>query len=67
MLRRSTRARRFQMENAQVVACDIFAISNPLKSHAVANLLFPNSNIRAVTLKLCSRSSLTLGDFRRRE
>jgi hypothetical protein len=39
----------------EVVASDIFATSNPLKSHEPRKSFSPFSNIRAVTSKLCAR------------
>jgi hypothetical protein len=44
--------------NAEVVAGDLLTARNLLKSHQERNLLSPYSNIRAVTSKLCARSSL---------
>ena len=46
-----------QALNVEVVARDLFTTRNLLKSHAERNLLSPYSNIRAVTSKLCARSS----------
>ena len=39
--------------NLQVVARDIFATPNSLKSHETRKVKSPFSNIRAVTSKLC--------------
>ena len=44
---------------AGVVECVIFATRNSLKSQGARNLKSPFSNIRAVTLKLCSHSKPT--------
>src|SRR6266446_4146542 len=49
-----------QALNVEVVARDLFTTRNLLKSHAERNLLSPYSNIRAVTSKLCARSSLAI-------
>jgi hypothetical protein len=38
--------------NLEVVACDIFATSNSLKSHVARNLKSPFSNIHAIPFKL---------------
>ena len=46
--------------NVEVVAGDLFATSNPLISQTEKNLLSPFSNIRAITPKLCARSSLAI-------
>jgi hypothetical protein len=46
--------------NVKVVAGDLFATSNPLTSQTEKNLLSPFSNIRAITPKLCARSSLAI-------
>jgi len=43
--------------NVEVVACDLFVTRNPLKFHAEAKLLSPNSKTRAVTFKLQMASS----------
>jgi hypothetical protein len=43
-------------DHAEVVKCDISATANTLKSQDTPNLLFPFSNIRAITLKLYSRA-----------
>jgi hypothetical protein len=45
--------------HVEVVASDIFATRNSLKSQEGRNLKSPFSNIRAVTSKLCPESSLT--------
>src|SRR3989442_191568 len=45
--------------NVEVVACDIFATHNSLKSHAGRKLKSPFSNVRAITSKLCSYSRPT--------
>ena len=47
---------RCEPHNSEVVACDIFATPNSLKSHVARNLKSPFSNIHAVTFKLCSHS-----------
>jgi hypothetical protein len=52
--------RRCQASNVKVVAGDLFATPNLLKSHTERNLLSPYSNIRAITPKLCARSSLAI-------
>ena len=46
--------------NVEVVAGDLFPTSNPLTSQTEKNLLCPFSNIRAITPKLCARSSLAI-------
>jgi len=46
--------------NVEVVPGDLFATSNPLTSQTEKNLLSPFSNIRAITPKLCARSSLAI-------
>jgi len=46
--------------NVEVVAGNLFATSNPLTSQTEKNLLSPISNIRAITPKLCARSSLAI-------
>src|SRR5947208_6452360 len=46
---------RCHASNVEVVARDLFTTRNLLKSHAERNLLFPYSNIRAITSKLCAR------------
>src|SRR5262249_15716376 len=46
--------------NAEVVSGDLLTARNLLKSHPERNLLCPYSNIRAVTSKLCARSSLAI-------
>ena len=51
------RQRLGQAPNVEVVARDLFTTRNLLKSHVERNLLSPYSNIRAVTSKLCARSS----------
>ena len=51
---------RCQASNAEVVAGDLFATSNPLTSQTERNLLSPFSNIRAITPKLCAHSSLAI-------
>src|SRR5262245_5379857 len=51
---------RCQASNVEVVAGDLFATRNLLKSHAERSLLCPYSNIRAITSKLCARSSLAI-------
>ena len=51
---------RCQASNVEVVAGDLFATSNPLISQTEKNLLSPFSNIRAITPKLCARSSLAI-------
>ena len=51
---------RCQASNVEVVAGDLFATSNPLTSQTKKNLLSPFSNIRAITPKLCARSSLAI-------
>ena len=51
---------RCQASNGEVVAGDLFATPNPLTSHPDKNLLSPFSNIRAITSKLCARSSLAI-------
>ncbi len=51
--------------NVEVVACVLFTTRNLLKSHVERNLLSPYSNIRAVTSKLCARSSLAIVEDRR--
>ena len=51
---------RCQASNVEVVAGDLFATPNPLTSHPEKNLLSPFSNIRAITLKLCTRSGLAI-------
>ena len=50
---------RCELHNSEVVACDIFATPNSLKSHVARNLKSPFSNIHAVTFKLSSHSSPT--------
>ena len=50
---------RCESHNSEVVACDIFATPNSLKSHVARNLKSPFSNIHAVTFKLRSNSSPT--------
>jgi hypothetical protein len=50
---------RRERHRARVVECAIFATPNSLKSQVARNLKSPFSNIRAVTLKLCSRSRPT--------
>jgi len=45
--------------NSQVVACDIFATPNSLKSHVGRNLKSLFSNIHAVPFKLCPHSRQT--------
>ena len=45
-----------QASNVEVVAGDLFATRNLLKSHVEGNLLFPYSNIRAITSKLWTHS-----------
>ena len=49
-----------QALNVEVVARDLFTTRNLLKSHVETNILSPYSNIRAVTSKLCARSSLAI-------
>ena len=49
-----------QALNVEVVARDLFTTRNLLKSHVERNLLSPYSNIRAITFKLCARSSLAI-------
>src|SRR5260370_10074572 len=51
---------RCQASNVEVVAGDLFATPNPLISHTQKNLLSPFSNIRAITPKLGTRSSLAM-------
>jgi hypothetical protein len=51
---------RCQAANVEVVAGDLFATPNPLRSHPEKNLLSPFSNIRAITPKLCTRSRLAI-------
>jgi hypothetical protein len=48
-----------EVHRAGVVECAIFATRNSLKSHMSRKLKSPFSNIRAVTLRLCTRSSPT--------
>src|SRR5262249_28077059 len=45
--------------NSQVVACDIFATPNSLKSHVARKLKSPFSNIHAIPFKLCPHSRPT--------
>src|SRR5260370_33523523 len=51
---------RCQASNVKVVAGDLFATPNLLKSHTERNLLSPYSNIRAVTSKLCACRRLAI-------
>jgi hypothetical protein len=44
---------RCEPHNSEVVACDIFATPNSLKSRVARNLKSPFGNIRAVPFKLC--------------
>ena len=53
---------RYEAHNVEVVAGDIFATPNSLKSHGGRKLLSPFSNIRAVTSKLCTHSRPTAGE-----
>jgi hypothetical protein len=53
---------RCEAHNVKVVAHDIFATPNYLKSHGGRKLLSPFSNIRAVTSKLCTHSRPTAGE-----
>jgi hypothetical protein len=55
---------RCHASNVEVVASDLFATPNPLTSHTEKNLLFPFSNIYAITPKLCTRSSLAIVEDR---
>ena len=45
--------------HAEVVACDLFATPNPLKSRVARKVLSPFSNIHAVTPKLQTHSTST--------
>jgi hypothetical protein len=50
---------RGEPHNLEVVACDIFATPNSLKSHMARNLKSPFSNIHAVPFKLYSHTRPT--------
>jgi hypothetical protein len=50
---------RCEAHSVEVVASDIFATPNSLKSHVGQKLKSPFSNIRAVTFKLCRHSRPT--------
>lgn len=47
---------------ARVVRSDFSATPNPLTAHTLNNLLSPISNIRAISLKLCTRLRLAIVD-----
>jgi hypothetical protein len=49
-----------QAPNVEVVICDVFATPNLLKSQGEINPLFPYSNKRAITSKLCAQSRLAI-------
>ena len=51
---------RSQASNVRVVVGDLRATPNLLKSQTEKNLLSPYCNIRAITSKLCGRSSLPI-------
>jgi hypothetical protein len=44
-----------QAHSVEVVAGDLFATRNLLKSHGACNVLSPFSNHHAITSKLCTR------------
>jgi hypothetical protein len=54
--------RRCDAHSVEVVASDIFATPNSLKSHLGRKLKSPFSNIHAVTSKLCRHSRPTAGE-----
>ena len=55
---------RYPLPRAKVVTSDFSATPNPLIAHKTKNLLFPFSNIRAISRKLCVGFDLVIVDHR---